>query len=59
LIKIEKKKKKERKKKENKEIDNNIDNSKNNNQDISNMGDVSLNIPRIIYKELSITQDDL
>ena len=54
-----KKKKKERKKKENKEIDNNIDNSKNNNQDISNMGDVSLNIPRIIYKELSITQDDL
>ena len=54
-----KKKKKERKKKENKEIDNNIDNSKNNNQDISNMGNVSLNIPRIIYKELSITQDDL
>ena len=54
-----KKKKKERKKKENKEIDNNIDNSKNNNQDISNMGNVSLNIPRIIYKELSITKDDL
>lgn len=36
-----------------------IDNSKNNNNDISNYGDVSINVPRIIYKELSITKDDL
>ena len=36
-----------------------IDNSKNNNYDISNYGDVSINVPRIIYKELSITKDDL
>ncbi len=30
-----------------------------NKMDISNIGDVSINVPRIIYKELSITKDDL
>ena len=52
-------KKKEKKKKENNEINHNIDNSKSNNHDLSNIGDVSINVPRIIYKELSITKDDL
>ena len=51
--KAKKKKKKYKKNKMNK-IDLNS-----NNHDISNIGDVSINVPRIIYKELSITKDDL
>ena len=51
--KAKKKKKKDKKNKMNK-IDLNS-----NNHDISNIGDVSINVPRIIYKELSITKDDL
>jgi len=41
---------------------NNISNNKdnlNNNNDISKIGDISINVPKIIYKELSMTNDDL
>ena len=27
--------------------------------DISNIGDISITVPRIIYKDLSITKDEL
>ena len=58
--KYNKKKKIDKNKNEKKVIQNtNIDNSNSNNQDLSNIGDVSINVPRIIYKELSITKDDL
>ena len=60
------KKKKRKKKKENKEKNSIIkdisndasDNLKSNNNDKYNYGDISINIPRIIYKELSINKDD-
>ena len=70
-IKIKKDKKKKEKKeikvkneiKEIKQINeinhNDTDMLKSNIQDTSNYGDVSINVPRIIYKELSITKDDL
>ena len=68
-IKIKKDKKKKEKKEikvknEIKEIKHEINNNdtdmlKSNIQDTSNYGDVSINVPRIIYKELSITKDDL
>ena len=54
-----KKKKKQKKTKEKKKKNINIDNTNNNNHDISNFGDVSINVPRIIYKDLSTTKDDL
>ena len=56
-LEIEKKAKK-KKKKDKKNKMNKID-LNSNNHDISNIGDVSINVPRIIYKELSITKDDL
>jgi hypothetical protein len=71
IEKLEKDEKKDKKKKKTKKIkkkekekkikkDNNIDNSNNNNyHDISNFGDVSINVPRIVYKELSMTKDDV
>ena len=31
----------------------------NNNQNISNIGDISINVPKIIYKKLSISKDDI
>ena len=60
------KKKKRKKNKETKEKNSIIkdisndasDNLKSNNNDKYNYGDISINIPRIIYKELSITKDD-
>ena len=52
-----KKRKKEKKEKKNKNM--NVENINCNNHDISNIGDVSINVPRIIYKELSMTKDDL
>ena len=52
-----KKKKKYIKKKDEDDNNNTILNSKKN--DISNIGDVSINVPTIVYKELSITKDDL
>ena len=70
-IKKDKKKKEKKKVKEKKEvkeikeikhindINNDTDIQKSNIQDISNFGDISINVPRIIYKELSITKDDL
>ena len=54
-----KKNKKYKKKKEKKSKDINLEHSNHNNNDISNIGDVSINVPMIIYKELSITKDDL
>ena len=53
----EKKEENEKKVKKEQKVDMEI--SKSNNQDISNFGDVSISVPRIIYKELSITKDDL
>ena len=64
-ININKKNKKKKEKKEEngkkvkKEQKVDMEISKSNNQDISNFGDVSISVPRIIYKELSITKDDL
>ena len=54
-----KKKKKHKKAKDKKNKNINIDNTNINNHDISNFGDVSINVPRIIYKDLSTTKDDL
>ena len=54
-----KEKKEENEKKVKKELKVDVKISKSNNQDISNFGDVSISVPRIIYKELSITKDDL
>ena len=61
LNKLEKDEKKEKKKKKKEEKNKNKRNLNCNNQDnqeISNIGDISINVPRIIYKELSITKDD-
>jgi hypothetical protein len=57
--KMKKKKIKNDKKKKDKKIQKNKIDLNSNNHDISNIGDVSINVPRIIYKELSITKDDL
>ena len=45
--------------KEIKNINKDIEMFKSNIHDTSNFGDVSINVPKIIYKELSITKDDL
>ena len=55
----DKKDKKENKENKEKEMDVDMEIPKSNNHDISNFGDVSISVPRIIYKELSITKDDL
>ena len=57
--KVKKKKNKNDKKKKDKKNKMNKIDLNSNNHDISNIGDVSINVPRIIYKELSITKDDL
>ena len=55
-----KKTKKEKEKEKNSKKDIIVDNTNSHNcHDISNYGDISINVPRIIYKELSITKDDL
>lgn len=67
MIKKEKSKKnKKDKKKLNKKDENLVkknDEEKNvfnsNPHDISNIGDVSITVPRIIYRDLSITKDDM
>ena len=51
-------KRKKTKKKEHKKNDDLI-NNKADKVDVSNIGDVSINVPRIIYKELSVTTDEL
>ena len=56
---IEKINKKYKNKKDKKDKNNNINISNSNNQNFSNIGDVSINVPRIIFKELSVTKDDL
>jgi hypothetical protein len=50
-----------RKKTKKKDINKNDDlnNNKADKVDVSNIGDVSINVPRIIYKELSVTTDEL
>ena len=60
----EQNKKKKKKLKNNKFKDNDDDEDKNNQininpYDISNIGDVSITVPKIIYKDLSITKDEL
>ena len=52
----EKRKKKNKKKKEKNKVNEKLNN---NNPDISNVGDISINVPKIIYKDLSISKDDL
>ena len=61
LNQLEKEEKEEKRKKKNKmkKEKNKINGNLNNNKDISIVGDISINVPKIIYKDLSISKDDL